>query len=255
MNAEQKLRNVLQPDKRGARAVVPVLGSGINIQAAKVEGLKEDDWSGLLGRIAAAIGVSEQLINSLPHSNLARWESMLRLWARTKKIEPYQAEGQLQKLACEHLRTCEEAAIGWELYRELVAARFADIISLNFDRRVALSSRSTKFVNAPSACREGPQGESLYRHDCVTHTPKGRTRIWYPHGDTNKFATLKLGVRKYGFHLGTLEESRQGFGDEWRVKRNPEYALYRDVDYGCPQMDGSFSYARPSIYRLRPLAR
>lgn len=226
MSTEQELRAVLRPAKRGTRTAVPVLGSGINIQAAKVEGLKEDDWSGLLGRIAAAIGVSEELINSLPRSNLARWESMLRLWARTKGIEPYQAEAQLQKLACEHLRTCEEAAVGWQLYRELLAARFLDIISLNFDRRIALSSKSTKFINAPSACREGPQGESLYRHDTVTHPAGGRTRVWYPHGDTNKFATLKLGIRKYGFHLATLEESRQDFGADWRVKRNPEHSGY-----------------------------
>jgi hypothetical protein len=225
MNAEQELWTILRPTKHGTRACVPVFGSGINIQAAKIEGRREDDWSGLLSRIAEAIGVSEKRIESLPSSNLARWESMLRLWARTKNIEPYKAEAQLQKLACEHLRTCEQMAAAWQLYGELAGARFLDIISLNFDRRIALSSERTDFVNAPAKWREGPQGETLYRHDCISHPEGSCTRVWYPHGDTNKFATLKLGVRKYGFHLVTLEESRQGFGEEWRVKRGWNYSL------------------------------
>jgi hypothetical protein len=224
-NAADELRTALRLDKNGIRASVPVFGSGLNIQAANIQGQTEDDWSGLLARIAATIGLSEKLLEDLPLSNLARWESLLRLWARTKRIEPYQAEAQLQKLACEHLRTCEQTAAGWQLYREVVNARFLDIVSLNFDRRIALSSEQTEFVNAPANCREGPKGEMLYRHDRISHPGGGCTRVWYPHGDTRKFPTLKLGVRQYGFHLVLLEESRQGFGDEWRVKRGWEQSV------------------------------
>jgi hypothetical protein len=243
-NVADELRTALQPDERGIRASVPVFGSGLNIQAANIQGQTEDDWSGLLARIAAAIGLSERVLEGLPLSNLARWESLLRLWARTKCVEPYKAENQLQKLACEHLRNCEQTAAGWQLYREVTDARFLDIVSLNFDRRIALSSKQTGFVNAPANCREGPQGETLYRHDRISHPSRSFTRVWYPHGDTKKFATLKLGVRRYGFHLVTLEESRRGFPDAWRVKR-------REIMWDKPRIKNAPKWT--DVFISRPL--
>src|SRR5215831_8306382 len=99
MNAEEQLRRVLQATPAGRRVSVPVVGSGLNIQAARIEERTEDDWSGLLARVAEAIGTSRTLLETLPSSNLSRWESMLCAWARVKQIEPFQAESQLQKLA------------------------------------------------------------------------------------------------------------------------------------------------------------
>jgi hypothetical protein len=43
--------------------------------------------------------------------------------------------------------------------------------------------------------------------------------VWYPHGDTKKFSTLKLGVRRYGFYVVLLAESHLRLGDQWRFKR------------------------------------
>ena len=42
-SAADELRAALQPDKDGIRASVPVFGSGLNIQAAKIQGQPEDD--------------------------------------------------------------------------------------------------------------------------------------------------------------------------------------------------------------------
>lgn len=231
MNSSELLQDIMRPDKRGMRKAVPVLGSGVNIQAARVAGRKEDNWSGLLARIAEAMSIPAASLENFPVSNLAKWESMLRLWARKRGIEPFQAERELQTFACTHLKECEKAGADSVLYRGLIDARFLDIISLNFDRRLALSSGRAKFKVAPKQCPEGAQGEPLYRHDLVAHSSRLQTRIWYPHGDTAKAATLKLGVRRYGFHLVLLEESRFRFGNTWRVKKSAEEAYATSPAY------------------------
>lgn len=203
----------------GLRTCVPILGSGLNLQAAKLEGSHEDDWDGLLARIARELSLSPSSLDRLPRPHLFRWESMLRLWARVKHVEPFQAEVELQKLTCDYLRSLEANAAHRGLYLEFSSARFADVLSLNFDRRMALSFPTLHFKGGPNPCPEGSHGETLYRHDLLEHTGGIRTRIWYPHGDTKKPSTLKLGVRKYGFYVGTIEESQSGRGEDWRFKR------------------------------------
>jgi hypothetical protein len=218
-----KLCEVLTAKRDGCRTCVPILGSGLNLQAVRMEGRREDDWAGLLTRIARELDISPDEIDRLPRPQLFRWESMLRLWARVKRIEPYQAEAQLQKLTCEYLRSLEATASALSLYRDFSNAQFADIVSLNFDRRLALSFREPRFKRGPAHCPQGTYGETLYRHDLLEHADGTQTRIWYPHGDTRKAATLKLGVRKYGFYIGTIAEVQSGapadFAD-WRFKRS-----------------------------------
>jgi hypothetical protein len=213
-----QLRRLLGRREDGSRPGVPLVGSGLNLQAARLEGETEDDWSGLLERIAAEMGVRRSALDALPGWNLARWESMLRLWARKKKVEPFQAETDLQKLTCHHLRSQEAKASRWQLYSEFAAAGFQDLISLNFDRRIALSQPGATFMAALKP-PEGPQGEVMYRHDRIPQGEGGNTRVWYPHGDTKKFSTLKLGVRRYGFYVVLLAESHLRLGDQWRFKR------------------------------------
>jgi hypothetical protein len=206
--------------RHGARDCIPVLGSGVNIQAACMEGHPApDDWAALLQRILKDIGVSDGAAGALPGSNLARWESMLRLWARHKRCDPFKAEQELQQFVCEHLRGYESQAAGWRLYRELLDAGFADIISLNFDRSIARSGKREQFVVAPKGGPGGAQGETFFRHSVVKSSAGRQTRIWYPHGDTKKASTLKLGVRRYGFHLGALRELQLDIDESWRFKR------------------------------------
>jgi hypothetical protein len=54
------------------------------------------------------------------------------------------------------------------LYREFAEAGLADIISLNFDRRIARAAAKELFDNGPKNPREGPKGRTLYRHSLVT---------------------------------------------------------------------------------------
>jgi hypothetical protein len=213
------LVRILSERTNGLITSVPVLGTGLNVQAARLNRTEEDDWAGLLARITVELGLSAESLG-LPKSHLFRWESMLRAWARIKAVEPFQAESQLQQLTCRYLRSLEPIASQRSLYLEFSSARFTNIISLNFDRRIALSFSKTSFQSAPVPCPEGSHGEALYRHDLLVSADGSATRIWYPHGDTKKSATLKLGVRKYGFYVGILEEAIENRGDEWRVRRS-----------------------------------
>jgi hypothetical protein len=42
--------------------------------------------------------------------------------------------------------------------------------------------------------------------------------VWYPHGDVKKAATLKFGVRKYGFYIAVLREYVLGHSGDWRYR-------------------------------------
>ena len=166
---------------------------------------------------------------------------MLRLWARVKRVEPFEAEIELQKIACAYLRSLEAAASRSVIYREFSSARFADVISLNFDRRIALSFSGSQFKCGPNPCPQGSHGETLYRHDLLQHAGGMRTRIWYPHGDTKKFSTLKLGVRKYGFYLGTIAEADSGQGESWRFTRSwDQWDNLPASDPGAPKWTDPF---------------
>jgi hypothetical protein len=225
-STEDELVAVLSERRKGLRTAVPVLGAGVNIQAAAIEGLEDqDDWRLLIEKIAGHIDLPKRELARLPLSHLAKWEILLRRWARSKGQEPFKAEQTLQKFVCEDLREQEARCRSFKLYSEFIEAQFHDIISLNFDRRLALSSDREQFDVGPERCPEGSHGEPLYRHSLVPHEGGGETRVWYPHGDTKKTSTLKLGVRKYGFYVVTLRESLGETGTYWRYKPSWESSL------------------------------
>jgi hypothetical protein len=212
-------RDLLTKRSKGQRVCVPVFGTGLNIQAATVAGYAHrDDWSELLAKIGRHVLKDARALDDLPRTHLALWESLLCLWARQTSTYPFQAENVLQQLICRELRAQEEECRSFGLYRNVIDAGFSDIISLNFDRRIALSSKTNTFVTGPNPCPLGSHGESLFRHSVVQRDEAARTRIWYPHGDVKKAATLKFGVRKYGFHIGVLREYMGGYDGAWRYR-------------------------------------
>jgi hypothetical protein len=205
----------------GALSCVPVFGTGLNIQAAATEGLSRwDDWADLLTKIGARIGISRNDLGRLPSGHLARWEALLCTWAGRMGTYAYQAEADLQKFVCEDLRQQEKQCSGFRLYQDIVMAGFTDILSLNFDRRIAMGSKSARFCVGDGASRYGSHGESLFRHSVVPQPNGMSTRVWYPHGDVRKADTIKLGVRRYGFYIGVFREHLQELGDSWRYKPN-----------------------------------
>ncbi|MCA9295456.1 MAG: hypothetical protein KC983_03045 [Phycisphaerales bacterium] len=220
LRAEQRCRRWLErwhaprPD-----CVVPVIGSGVTIQAARsANRASADDWAGLLRRILERSNHGrspEQWAESLPEPFIQRWESIVR-WCAMQSPNQHAAaaESTLQRTVMLHLRAIEQAGNIEPLYRTIINSGFRDIISLNFDRRLALAGRSERF-------HIGPKGvpidaASLYRHS-VVRTEHGRSRIWYPHGDTRRFGTIKLGIRKYGLYIRTFEPIRQRYMAAWKA--------------------------------------
>lgn len=212
------LARLLKEDRGSEVGIVPVVGAGVNIEASAIEHRgPADDWAGLLDRIAVDTGLTKRERSALPASFLARWETLLLRWAEIHGVAPHKAENQLQTRVVTGLRALEEDADSFALYREFAASGLVDLISLNFDRRIALASAREKFDTGPKNPPEGPSARPLYRHSRIETDGGIATRVWYPHGDTKRADTLKLGVRRYGFHLGLLQEYLGHFGDEWRT--------------------------------------
>lgn len=211
------LSRLLAESRHAPGGLVPVVGTGLNNEAARIEAADaDDDWASLVDGIAHDTGMTAAERAELPQSFLARWERLVIRWAQAHQLEPFQAERQLEKRVVERLREREQAADQRMLYREFAEAGLADIISLNFDRRIARAAAKEIFDSGPKDPREGPQGTTLYRHSLVTGRDGATTRIWYPHGDTKRTETLRLGIRKYGFHLGLLLEHIHKGTADWR---------------------------------------
>jgi hypothetical protein len=210
---------LLAKDAGDQRSCIPVFGTGLNMQAATMAGHpRKDDWQELLVRVGAQVLPPGTSIDSLPNDHLALWEALLCRWAKKHNRYPFQAENELQGLICEGLRAEEVNSRSFELYRQIAGAGFRDVLSLNFDRRIALSHTKTSFDVGPSPSPLGSHGESVFRHSVIPMEAGKITRVWYPHGDVRKAATLKFGVRKYGFYIAVLREFVLGLSGEWRYR-------------------------------------
>jgi hypothetical protein len=213
------LRDLLAKDADGQRSCIPIFGTGLNMQAALMAGNpRKDDWRELLVKIARQVLPPKRSIDSLPRDHLALWEALLCFWAKKKNQYPFQAENELQRLICEDLRAEEDNSRSFELYRQIAEAGFRDILSLNFDRRIARSCAKASFDAGPSPSPLGSHGESIFRHSVLRFGSNRATRVWYPHGDVKKAATIKFGVRKYGFYVAVLREYVHGQDGSWRYR-------------------------------------
>lgn len=224
-DVREVLPQLFAKSAKGTRACVPVFGTGLNIQAATMAGHSDvDDWAQLLENIGARIGLSREALARFPTNHLALWEAMLCKWARHNEVFASEAERLLQKYVCELLREREKKTSALKLYRDVAAAGFSDVISLNFDRRIAMSMKQSKFVTGPRNSPLGTYGESFFRHSLIEQRNGATTRIWYPHGDVKKTSTVKLGARRYGFYIAVFREYLEGLGGAWRYKprRNQE---------------------------------
>ena len=213
----QSIRDIFARDASGQRGCIPVFGTGLNIQAATLAGYPhKDDWWELLVKISRLVLPPNSSIETLPRTNLALDDSLLCRWARREEIYPFKAEDELQRFICEELRMQEQQCSSFQLYRDVATAGFSDIMSLNFDRRIALSCDEQRFIAGPAPCPLGSHGESVFRHSLIQHEDGTTTRVWYPHGDVKKAATIKFGVRKYGYYVAVLREYVDRRDGSWR---------------------------------------
>jgi len=194
-------------DRAGRRRLTVVVGSGFNQQA----GLR-DSWLSLLEGVArdAPIepGAKAQLKRTLAQTQgsgmTSIWEAFLCALAGPKRA-PHDIEGALKRKVASALRASHEAqAPGLEFYREFAAHDFSDLISLNFDRSLLIANGRPEVAGKTSLDRHGSAG---------------RSRVWFPHGDTQEHRSIRLGVRSYGTYIEALEQARRGYQGRQRRQR------------------------------------
>ncbi len=154
------------------------------------------DWDGLLASAAGPLGI-EQIRQSDP---TATWESLIVRAAPVERRGVAQCEdGALRHVANTLAHPPASPGLLRAFGSALDAARFADVVCLNFDPTLDLARRAAP----PSRPDGGRHGRRL-----TLHSP-GATRVWYPHGHTTDPESLQLGLHAYAMGLGPLEPARK----------------------------------------------
>ena len=187
---------------RSETNLIPVVGSGLNIQARQ----QADSWTQLLHEVADNFQLSEkdlQAVDQQSYGMTAVWERFVTALAEREDRSAGQVENLLRQTVQKSLAEDEATASDYPFYRQFLSLDFKHIISLNFDRSLPLSVSSKKSVIEAGETIE-ELNENLFRYAQVEDQ---ETRIWYPHGDTQKYRTIRLGVRDYGIYLDDLQEA------------------------------------------------
>ncbi|MFK8036928.1 MAG: hypothetical protein AB8B74_01460 [Crocinitomicaceae bacterium] len=243
--------------KNGISNVVPVIGSGVNLQAEKLEGKNQGlNWDTLIKEIISETGIPSLQSLELPDSFIRKWETVLRIvTVNTRGYKPYLTEKDLQKKVQFILNYYEESCKNYDLYKVILNTKFKDIISLNFDRCLALAGQTRTITSLSN--EKSKDGTTLYRHSLINRK-KSSTRIWYPHGDTKRLDTIKLGVRKYGTYINWIESLRGSYMHRWN-EEDEIYCKYNERSWIPPnEWDSTVrSWTKPSswvnIFKSAPL--
>jgi hypothetical protein len=207
----------------GDRLTVPVLGSGVNRQAAEEVGADALNWGALLEQIEQGLPKTGL---AAPRSMTARWESLLlRGDLRASSVERRLA-GQVADELDDQTDHIWDAARGEAppLYTSLLGAGFRDLVTLNFDDRIARSAPGRTLFRplGPASATEEPfkLHRQLYQRTAL-HGPR-TSRLWQPHGRTDAPPTILLGVARYGRYVEALDlafdrfkRAERDFGNRW----------------------------------------
>jgi hypothetical protein len=198
--------------KSGQRRVIPVVGSGFNLQASR----KSSDWVALLIEIGRTLGLSEsdmEVTQLKRVSTTAVWEDFISKVATRKNQAASAVESALKRVVQTSLTTFEAQHKTLPFYKAFLDLGFRDIVSLNFDRTLSLQEKGK--VVSSSLKRDDPRLSqfanyaryvvTLFRRTELANVHK--TRVWYPHGDTKNRDTIKLGIREYGIYIKSLEQA------------------------------------------------
>jgi hypothetical protein len=201
----------------GDRIMVPVLGSGVNLQAAWEVGSQAVNWDQLLRDIEGDEGISWP--DGPPRSMTARWEGLLQ---RQELLQASEREEELAGLVADALD--DQSDLIWEaargeappLYRQLLSAGFRDLMTLNFDDRIVRASLEALLFkpSSPRGQRPGRQTSfgalrQLYQRWHLRDP--AFSRLWQLHGRTGAPATILLGVARYGRSIEGLDLAWQRF--------------------------------------------
>ncbi len=196
-----ELRAAARRDRAsGRRALVPVLGSGVLVQAfhAGPAGAEKMplDWPALLTTVAEEAGLMRprELLGrrEVPGQGTLLWEAMVLERAAIAPTEgaTFRHELALRRLVARRLVRHPDAAAArarcQPFLERLFALDFDDVVTTNFDDWLA--------PRAAAARAPRPQ----------VHVTRGETRIWHPHGHASRPADIVLGARAYGVVIAEL---------------------------------------------------
>src|ERR1700722_8283718 len=148
-DAFEELENVLSKrSKDGLHTAVPLLGNGINIQAAICANLPiADDWHQTLLIIADELSIGPSQFNQLPFTGPLLWDVLVRKKASASNFSLHEADIALRKILSKRLKELEQKTKSLQFYGNILSASFENIVSLNIDQRLALHAESSEFVS------------------------------------------------------------------------------------------------------------
>lgn len=185
------------------RALVPVLGSGLLMQAFR-EGPDRGertplDWPTLLATVAEEAGLERprKLLRErdVPGQGTLLWESMVleRVAAAPDGGAAFRHELSLRKMVARRLREHADSRAARERCQPFLdrffSLRFDDVVTFDFDDWLS-----------PGAI---PARDPVLGRPAL-HVMRGTTRIWHPHGHAGHPEGIVLGARAYGVALGEL---------------------------------------------------
>lgn len=198
------------PQSNGRKRLIPILGSGFNIQAWP----DSYNWGSLLFNVAQSIGLNNTTLHSSSESGMTSiWEQLVIQCKDQMRLETtIKAENLLRKIVADCLKRIENNRIQNGFLLDFLNLGFKDIISINFDRLLALDDFSTNRVIVPISKKAFNAQNTIFRHAQLKN--KTKTRIWYAHGDTENYQTIKFGVRSYGLYIRSLSAAFKSYRDK-----------------------------------------
>lgn len=176
------------------------------------------EWDSLLREVALAENLFEAWDPSLASRPTLLWDEMVRAKLRLKATganlkKPYQAEAKLRAQVAAILKKVTSIAqVDQPKLNEFRAAAGRHIVSLNFDTLIT-EGECIKSANWPAkdGRRLGCRLESAER------------TYWFPHGCIRRRASIRLGLRDYGFLPPSWDAAVNQFKRrerEWRNERS-----------------------------------
>jgi hypothetical protein len=210
VNPNVRLRRVLRNEIDGKRSCVFVLGDGVNRQAARIRPGRPAEWHRVLGAIWREAGGAPEDINLVEQSSVVLWAALVRQWSAHHRVSRERSEQAVRARLCALFKPIEAEEKTRRLYARILDGRLANIVSFSVDRRLVLHSGASKVV------AHHARWSFLRRYLEVTG-PRGRTKVWFPYGNTSRAASIDVGYTAYDARLMMLEECRATLMDDYNL--------------------------------------
>jgi len=207
VSPKERLRRALRDEVDGKRTSVFVLGDGVNRQAARTPLKRPTEWQRILGAIWREAGGAPEDINLVEQSPVALWARLVRQWSAHHRLSRARSQQAVRARLCALFEPIEAEERTRRLYARMLDGRLANVVSFSIDRRLVLHS------GASSVVAHRARGSFLQRYLEVTG-PRGRTKVWFPYGETSRAASIDVGYAAYDERLMMLEECRAKLMDQ-----------------------------------------